>query len=58
MALTLQSMYEGLEAKVVDKTKRIEARGPAGGLVRGQRLPAWASTIEEPGQRFCSACAW
>jgi two-component system, NarL family, nitrate/nitrite sensor histidine kinase NarX len=53
MAATLQSLYGGLEAKVVAKTQshRGAARA-AGGAVRGQRLPGRANTIEELSRGF------
>ena len=53
MALTLQSMYEGLEAKVVDKTKRIEAqRARLEALYEVSAFLARASTIEELANGF------
>ena len=53
MALTLQSRYEGLEAKVVDKTKRIEAqRARLEALYEVSAFLARASTIEELANGF------
>jgi two-component system nitrate/nitrite sensor histidine kinase NarX len=56
---TLQSCTKGWKQKVREKTKRIEAqRARLEALVRGQRLPGTASTIEELATAFRSACAW